>query len=509
MKEQEDFNLTPEDSWTQAKELLDRHYRRRRRMLWLAVFMAGLVALSGGYFFFGRQVKIENSLAVTTSTYSPASESSLSGPPVASADRSVGADVHDPKRVSSLMNSTGKIASGGNAVNVKPANAIEKRSAENSRPVLQDDDVPSSVSKEVGPAVSKKSDLSVIPLENAKPGLDRDADAITVAAAVPDKHNEPSSLVKTELEIQGADTVVSVSDEATVLHSQPDSLPLSIGSAGQSEVKGVAAAVSDSSKTGRISWFVSGYGGVFLVDKTLESDFQTWAGVRNSQENNGVRYAAGVNLSMLMHNWSVGAGVELYSLGEDNDYTPYNDQNFITDSSYWHTYYYTAVDTDTSYIWGNQYFMQTPVQVVDSNYVTDHDTTVQSAYNSAIAAANGGTYFTYLAIPVEVGYQFTKGRFGFGLTAGASPVWLKQTRGSYISRDLSGSVSVEDAGDLNRFFLDVRLGAQVTYSVSSRIGLFVRPQWRQTLGSVYSESSGINQRYSSFGGLFGIRYRLR
>ena len=81
---------------------------------------------------------------------------------------------------------------------------------------------------------------------------------------------------------------------------------------------------------------------------------------------------------------------------------PRSYQDQYIDDSYWQAYTYWSVDTDTAYIMGNPWMMNTDVQMTDSNWVASYDT-VESAFldDPSIDAARTRTSIRYIEFPLD------------------------------------------------------------------------------------------------------------
>jgi hypothetical protein len=260
-----------------------------------------------------------------------------------------------------------------------------------------------------------------------------------------------------------------------------------------------------------VSWELSFLGGAHRVSKTLETknDWDNYLLHRKNEEESVILPSLGVSLAAVIKSMTFSVGAEYAVYGERTNYYPYSLQPTYINRSGWQTYLTNYVDTDTAYVTGNQYFLQSIVQRQDSAFVTESDTIEEYKYDQDIASKNGVNRIYYLEIPLEVSYCFTRGRTGFGVSGGVAPAILTVQRGHYLRTDGRGIESMEDIKTFRKFTLNARLSADFYYRFSARGKFVLRPQIRSGLNSIFEKSSGINQRYYSTGVLFGVSYLLK
>ncbi len=259
-----------------------------------------------------------------------------------------------------------------------------------------------------------------------------------------------------------------------------------------------------------ISWEVSFYVGAHSINKSLQgsNDWQSYLNQRKSEENSIVTPSIGLSISATKKLFTLSMGVEYSTYGEKTNYYPYSLKDSITTNSSWQTFISNYADTDTAYITGNPYFMQTILQRQDSAIVINQDTIETSQYDKLIAERNGINRLTYIEIPVELSVCFSKGRAGFGVSGGVSPALLVSQKGNYLRRDGRGLDSFSEIKTFRKIMVNARFSADFYYRFSGRGKLLIRPQIKSNLNSVFENSYGVKQKYYSTGILFGISYMI-
>lgn len=254
------------------------------------------------------------------------------------------------------------------------------------------------------------------------------------------------------------------------------------------------------------------YGSLQYAFKNLESgQYSEYAERRKEEEDGILTNSLGAALSYTRNKYAVSLGLEYSTWGENADYSPYLYQDNYIDNSFWQSFVRTVVDTDTAYIYGNQYFLRTSSQALDSSYVVDYDTVNQLSYDSSgvVLAANGTNKFHYVELPIEFSYRFSESKLGFGISVGFSPGLLTRSSGNYLTRDLTGVEKISEIREVNKFMFNGRMSLDVYYAINSNFQLTLRPQIKANLNSVFSDQFGVKQKYYSTGMLIGVSYRIK
>ena len=252
------------------------------------------------------------------------------------------------------------------------------------------------------------------------------------------------------------------------------------------------------------------YGGYMYVQKNISSNSvgDNYLQHRKNEEDPAMTPSIGLSLSASLNSWVLSVGAEYSVYGEKTNYYPYSNQPTLLENNYWQMFHTTYVDTDTAYIMGNQLFLNTTMQRVDSSYIVDSDTIYEYKYDARIAESNGYNRYYYFEFPIEVSYNINSGRFGFGFSGGVAPAILVHEKGNYIRSDGKGLDSFSEIEYFRKFVLNARVSADFYYRLSPRMKIVMRPQLRSNLNSVFNEEAPVRQKYYSGGVLFGITYFL-
>jgi hypothetical protein len=263
---------------------------------------------------------------------------------------------------------------------------------------------------------------------------------------------------------------------------------------------------------GRSGYGLSGSVYVYThnVSKILSADSRSeYLDRRENEEKNLVVPGAGIKLDLIKKNLSFSIGAEYASLGEKTNYDSYRDILVNTYRGEWQTYLRTIVDTDTAYISGLRYFLETQINKLDSNYTTVIDSSREKVTDPTIAERNGNVRFSYIEIPLVATYTIPVKRFTIGICAGISPAWLITEKGYYLKPDQSGVISVSELKPLKTFILNARAGLNLGYQLNPRWNVFIGPHMKKNLGNISNSSQQVKQRYTSTGINAGLVYRIR
>jgi hypothetical protein len=217
-----------------------------------------------------------------------------------------------------------------------------------------------------------------------------------------------------------------------------------------------------------------------------------YASIRSKQENGILTYAAGVDLSYTFHNFFVQTGIGLTKYGENANYN----WNFIS-----------GIDTSNSYGYVNMITYPDPgnpnntIIEFDSVWVHMDDT---STTNFLDKKAN---HYTYIDIPLMLGYNFTFHRMSARVSAGVSLGFLTSANGSIPNDDLSGFNNINN-DMVKETVLNCVFRAGLTYSLSRYISVFAEPEFKFTPTSIYNGDLPVNVKYYNTSLHLGINYHF-
>ena len=125
--------------------------------------------------------------------------------------------------------------------------------------------------------------------------------------------------------------------------------------------------------------------------------------------------------------------------------------------------------------------------------------------------ANGTTKFNYLELPVIVGYEIAKNRWGLALQGGITAGVLVGLSGNYASIKNYNTTLYNVASNKSTFrrsIFNAVIAPQVQYYFNENTNLFVNPMIRHNLQTVTVTTADMQQRYNSYSVNVGIRTRL-
>jgi hypothetical protein len=245
--------------------------------------------------------------------------------------------------------------------------------------------------------------------------------------------------------------------------------------------------------------------GLFNVSKTLSASTNQDYIDRRIAEEKATNYASWMlGTKVQYQRFAINTGVELNKYGEKVTYSNwlFGNTNKVTNSYNYSTDSITTVSN--YYLQGNQ-FDQTNIQVsTDSTLVSD----TASVYGQKSADVNGinsKTMISYIEIPLVVEYEAIKTkRFSVALRTGVSIGFMSQKRGFYLDKTQE---EFRDLNNINTFRSTVwnaRLGADFNYFIVPKTSIFIRPEYRTNLQSIFKTEAGIQQKYRAFGVMIGL-----
>lgn len=243
-------------------------------------------------------------------------------------------------------------------------------------------------------------------------------------------------------------------------------------------------------------WTFSVFGGPSLISKKLTGTLSdAFLAKRNNEETNIVSISYGLRLNYnFSDKMNISIGANSLTYGEDVNYsTIYNTETSMSsvskDSTYL-DYVYTAVQ-DSNGGWDT---ILTTI-VVDTTFMVD--TTIINVNATDYAGKNR---FTYLQIPVMIGYKFTFNKLSVNARLGGSYGVLLKNTGSYVDNNLS---KVE-LPNLRKTMINMVASATIAYQLK-KINLFIEPKFRLNSRSIIVNPE-IQQHYTSIGCNFGFSF---
>jgi len=254
-------------------------------------------------------------------------------------------------------------------------------------------------------------------------------------------------------------------------------------------------------------WDLLLYAGGGMVQKELSGAGNTvYLDRREKEEKPAYLPYAGLQLSKSIRNWDLRGGLEFAVIGEQVQYSPYKKGEYYNSYNEWEPYTYTISDTDSVYIFGNL-FLNTRLETVnDSLYVTKTDTLTGRHYDPTVQATNGINRWYIVEVPLEIVYNFKRGRWGAGVSAGVAPGVVVQSSGRYLRDDESGVTKFQNE-NTGKLSLNARAGLEFSYLMNRNTRIMLRPSGRYFLTKM-DAGNNTKQRYSSVGINAGILYMI-
>lgn len=209
---------------------------------------------------------------------------------------------------------------------------------------------------------------------------------------------------------------------------------------------------------------------------------------RNDHESASYSFSAGIDFQLNIKNWFVQTGL--------------NYSRFANHRNYNHTF--MAYDSLRSYYtydttWG--YLFDPPD--IGTPVVIGIDSTWQKVFNDI---NEGKNEWSYLEVPILVGYQFIRSRFTIDLATGISYGFLIRASGNVPSLTDSNRFDELSESDLlfNQNQINYIFQAGISYHLTPNWSIMAKPYYKQNLRSVFSNTFPIDQRFRAFGIKFGL-----
>ncbi len=144
------------------------------------------------------------------------------------------------------------------------------------------------------------------------------------------------------------------------------------------------------------------------------------------------------------------------------------------------------------------------VATYDTSYYNSIDTTIYTTYYQNI------NKYTYIEIPLSIGYAFNIKRFSIRPTVGALFGIMLNAKGKGIS--MTNKNEVYNLSDMDLPFMNVQIsmfvGIGLEYKIQDNLALSFQPFYRRNLNSIYSEESVLDKRFSGLGATFGLSFYI-
>jgi hypothetical protein len=504
------------DSWMQAEKMLDRHFRQKKVLRGFLLLLIPVAAVFS-YFYFNNSQADKSRIAQNESSYVNNSVSNnntnskeINNTSIIKSTENKYSTTTSQSTESNIEKTLtpvgGPTASAGKGPVIQNSSASSKSYENNKdkKQIVADANRTSNSnhSAAIIGAVALSSS-SVSKPENNKIENASNSNSIQQVSSSNENITSGNSakITQPDLTVHSKEEIFTLASIQNLL--QLPEQPMNVKMSSQPKIK-------DKYHSGGISWQASVYGGANYVTKslTIPADWSVYNEQRKDNEENIFTPAFGVSLTAAIRNLSLSVGAEYSIYGEKTNYYPFSIQNRIVDNGNWNAYFVTYIDTDTAYVIGNRYFVQSSQLRLDSSFNSDLDTIQEYKYDASIAEKNGVNHITYVEIPVMVTYNIISGRTGVGVSGGVSTGLLTGRSGYYIKSDGKGVESLEEIDGFRKVVLNGRVGLDIYYRMNARMCLNLRPQIKTNLNSVFEDNYSVKQKYSSAGVLFGVSWLL-
>ena len=257
----------------------------------------------------------------------------------------------------------------------------------------------------------------------------------------------------------------------------------------------------DSSKSNS-NWQLSLLAGTNMsFSRFSNSTNQEYLKIRKEEENGLVSFSGGVNIERFVNkNVKIITGLNYMTYGSKNNYSPMTSYKDSRQFDKLDSVYTARIDS----IFYNPTRMWLP-------YLTGMDSTVDSsfvnnkvAYEDSTAFLNSGKVkFSYLEIPLMIGYYKTINKWSFGVNTGVGVGLLTRSSGYYIEENLT---TIELASS-QKIMWNFILGPEVNYNFKENYYLGIQSNFRLGLNNL-SISEPIDRKYYNlqFSAKIGFRF---
>ncbi|MFC1734155.1 hypothetical protein ACFL6I_27955, partial [candidate division KSB1 bacterium] len=249
-----------------------------------------------------------------------------------------------------------------------------------------------------------------------------------------------------------------------------------------------------------------------IINNNLESQpgYDTHISIRQNNEDNILTPSYNLNFRYTKGRVSVITGLNYCSYGEKTNYSIFHQQydtiSFLLkiNDIYW------EYDTITFYQDPNNPGVWFPILSPQSHDTTYSIWTEKDTVRSSERKYENRNIYSYVEIPVLIGYNWYYKRFGFELAGGISFGFLSKSSGYVL--DLNNLSVVENSSSelpLNKTNLNYLLVGNITYIMRKRLSLLIQLHYKQQISSLYTSDHPVEQKYNTYNINAGIRYIIK
>lgn len=295
------------------------------------------------------------------------------------------------------------------------------------------------------------------------------------------------------------------------------------------------------------------YGGAMYSMKQLmtsEGNTSNYLSRRKSEETNIIKPNVGIDLELKRGHWTLTSGLNFNQQGEKRNYSdefnrmlPYdslvininNNSAWLVDSTMFYALQYNSIiishDTTVTYYdqaSGLFYTASLPLSVTESTIIdTNYYYAIDSTYNQNIdtiktnyelrklqvvkdanqANLKGRNTFSYIEIPVLLGYEWGLKRWRLSLKGGIGVGMLTRQQSYYLTSDEAEVAPVSTAVYTKIMYNGIlRVGAH--YNFTPQFGIDIVPFTRVNINNMTNKNAPFKQKYNNVGLQVGFSYKL-
>ncbi|NQU31671.1 MAG: hypothetical protein HQ521_00410 [Bacteroidetes bacterium] len=251
--------------------------------------------------------------------------------------------------------------------------------------------------------------------------------------------------------------------------------------------------LSDVNTLGKFSISMEvGYGKPYRTISS-EPQFEGFKNYRIENEKFTSNLSYGIKLNYQYKNWVLSTGLDYTTISEELNYKLYE----------------TVVDPDGGYfnidtIWAFFYNQEDNIVPMAIGY----DRTWVDEYKNENYQINNTNHYSYIEIPVQLGYKFNFKKFSVCLSVGASFGFLYSIAGKLPLPNSIDFVELEkNSKYIETSITNLNLGLVLEYSITPNYGIYIKPFYKHGMNSIY-KNYPLSVRYTYAGVKFGINIYL-
>lgn len=230
---------------------------------------------------------------------------------------------------------------------------------------------------------------------------------------------------------------------------------------------------------------------------------------RNESEKERIGMEAGLNYRLQKGSWFATGGIRYTQISENENYKlPFYAVN-TTKTQYSIVHFNPEIDTIGTMPDPNNQNYQIPVLGIVNNSDTTNYTETFTDTVVEMRDYNLVQKYQIISIPLTVGYEFKIGKFGLEVNGGLAYSRLIAHTSNIVNFSLNGIMDEETTTTtLVKHNMHGLAAVGATWWFSEDKSLFIKPEIRYDLRSMFGSETGISQKYFSYNILLGLRYEL-